>query len=201
MDFKDPKNQILVLIVIVFLALIYVWYQKFYTPYAAELTSKKDKLEKILSNLHAVQQRAAGLQTLQQDYEAQAKRYEAVRLLLPEIKEDERFLSQVHIAAQVTGSVVMSVIPQPPVPKDFYMSNTYLVELSCTYHGLGEFFAKVANFPFIVTISDVQMAAIDQNVASQTKSLRKKDHTLMASFKLTTYNVRGGDIAGGGHAQ
>jgi hypothetical protein len=80
MDFKDPKNQILVLIVIVFLALIYVWYQKFYTPYAAELTSKKDKLEKILSNLHAVQQRAAGLQTLQQDYEAQAKRYEAVRL-------------------------------------------------------------------------------------------------------------------------
>lgn len=201
MDFKDPKNQILVLIVIVFLALIYVWYQKFYTPYAAELTSKKDRLEKILTNLHAVQQKAASLQSLQQDYEALARRYEAVRLLLPEVKEDEKLLSQIHVAAQITGSAVVSVIPQPAMPKDFYISNTYLVELSCTYHGLGEFFAKVANFPFIVTISDVQMGAIDQNIAAQSKSLRKKDHTLMASFKLTTYNVRGGGVAGGGQAQ
>jgi type IV pilus assembly protein PilO len=201
MDFKDPKNQILVLIVIVFVALTYIWYQKFYTPYAAELTAKKARLEQILTNLHAVQQKAASLQSLQQDYEALAKRYETVRLLLPEQKEDETLLSQVHIAAQITNSAVVSVIPQPSTPKDFFISNNYLVELSCTYHGLGEFFARVANFPFIVTVSDVQMTALDQNIVAQSKSLRKKDHTLTASFKLTTYNVRDGGLAGGGQAQ
>jgi type IV pilus assembly protein PilO len=201
MDFKDPKNQILVLIVIVFVAFIYIWYQKFYTPYAVELNTKKARLEQILTNLHAVQQKAASLQSLQDDYEALAKRYETVRLLLPEQKEDETLLSQIHVAAQITNSAVISVIPQPSAPKDFYISNIYLVELSCTYHGLGEFFARVANFPFIVTVSDVQMTAVDPNIAAQSKSLRKKDHTLTATFKLTTYNVRDGGIAGGGQAQ
>lgn len=201
MDFKDPKNQILVLIVLAFVALIYVWHLKFYSPYATELSAKKARLEQIRKNLHTVQQKAASLQSLQDEYESLAKRYNNVRLLLPEQKEDEALLSQLHIAAQLTNSAVVSVTPQPSAPKDFYISNNYLVELSCTYNGLGEFFARVANFPFIVTIADVQMTAVNQAQSGQQKSLRKKDHTMTATFKLTTYNVREVGLAGGGQAQ
>ena len=201
MDFKDPKNQILVLIIIIFVGLIYLWHWKFYSPYAEELMGKRARLEEIKKNLHAVQQKAASLQTLQQEIEDKQSRYEHVKLLLPEQKEDETLLSQVHIAAQITNSAVVSVTPQPSAPKDFYIANNYLVELSCTYNGLGEFFAKVANFPFIVTISDVQMTTVETMVGATQKSQRRKDHTMTASFKLTTYNVREGAFIGGGQAQ
>jgi Tfp pilus assembly protein PilO len=124
-----------------------------------------------------------------------------MRLLLPEKREDESLLSQLHIAAQLTNSAVLGVVPQPSTAKDFYISNNYLVELSCTYNGLGEFFARVANFPFIVTISDVQMTAVDQRQNTQGKSQRRKDHTMAATFKLTTYNVHEAGFARGGQAQ
>ena len=201
MDFKDPKNQILILVFIVFIALGYVWYIKFYSPYAAQLDSKKARLEQILSNLHSVQQKAASLETLQQEYAGLERRYSNARLLLPEQKEDETLLSQVHIAAQLTNSAVVSIAPLPSSTKDFYIANNYQVELSSTYHGLGEFFAKVANFPFIVTISDVQVTATETPSGAPTKSLRRKDHTLTATFKLTTYNVREVNVAAGGKAK
>jgi type IV pilus assembly protein PilO len=201
MDFKDPKNQILILVVIAFMGLGYLWYIKFYSPYAVKLSGDKARLEKILSKLHEVQQKAASLDALQQEYASLEGRYSNVRLLLPEQKEDETMLSQIHIAAQVTNSAVVGITPMASTTKDFYIANTYLVELSSTYHGLGEFFAKVANFPFIVTISDVQMSATESATGATTKSLRRKDHTLSATFKLTTYNVRDVKVAAGGQAQ
>lgn len=199
MDFKDPKNQILILVIIVFLALIYVWYEKFYTPYAQGLAAKKTQLEQILTKLHAVEQKAATLENLQADYDALLKRFNSVRMYLPEVKRDEEFISQLHIAAQLSGTAITSITPQASVPGEFFIGNPYLIELSANYNGLGEFLARVANLPFIVTIGDLQIAAIDQSQATmQAKSMRRKDHVLTANFKLTSYNARESVAIGGG---
>ncbi len=191
MDFKDPKNQILILIIIAFLALVYVWYEKFYTPYSQDLAVKKTRLEQILTRLHAVEQKAATLETLQSDYDALLKRFNSVRMYLPETKRDEEFISQLHIAAQLSNTAVLSITPQAAVTGEYFIGNPYLIELSATYDGLGEFLARVANLPFIVAISDLQITAIDQSQGTtQSKSMRRKDHVLTANFKLISYNAR-----------
>ena len=193
MDFKDPKNQILILVVLGFLILIYIWYAKYYTPYANEIEQNKARYERLRTNIHAVQQKALSLDSLRQEYNDIQNRYEKYKLLLPEQKQDENFLSQLHIAAQVTGSAVVSVTPLESVVKEFYVANNYEVELSSTYNRLGTFFAKVANFPFVVTISDVQLKNTQLLAGiGAVKSQRRKDHTLRASFKLTTYNIQQG---------
>jgi len=193
MDLKDPKNQILVLIVIGFLVLIYVWHVKFYTSYAAELSQKKALYQKLSSDLFAVKQKAESLEGLQEEFNNLLDRFNKVKLWLPEKKEDESFLAQLHIAAQLTNSTVLSITPQASVPHDFYSANSYIVELETTYHGLGKFFAKVVNFPFIVTISDVKLKAKDKKTSVITAASQKRGNlTLTSTFKLTTYNASQG---------
>ena len=198
MDFKDPKSQVLILIVIVFLALIYVWYAKFYTPYSASLAQKKAQYQKLSTDLYEVRQKAESLDGLQRDVDLQKAKYEKVRLWLPEQKEDESFLHQIHMAEQSTNSTIMNIMPQSSVPREFYTANTYQVELESTYDGLGKFFEKVVNFPFIVNISDVVMESRAEKTGKKSAlgEKKRKDLTVASSFKLTTYNTQPSDLGG-----
>jgi Tfp pilus assembly protein PilO len=198
MDFKDPKNQIIILIVIVFLALIYVWYSKFYTPYSVSLVQKKAQYQKLSTDLYAVRQKAESLEGLQRDVEVQKAKYDKVKLWLPEQKEDESFLHQIHMAEQSTNSTIMNISPQPPVPQEFYTANIYLVELESTYNGLGKFFERVVNFPFIVNISEVVLESRAEKTTGKTElgERKRKDLTLASTFKLTTYNTQPADLGG-----
>ena len=190
-EFRDPKNQILIIIVAVFLVLIYVWHAKFFTPYASELAVKKVQHQQLQSELFSVKQKAKSLDALQEEYSNLFNRYEKVKLWLPEKKEDESFLAQLHIAAQLTNSQIVSVMPKEPDKKEFYDANIYEIGVEASYHGLGSFFAKVVNFPFIVTISDVSMLS-SQGESLAESDQKTKEHTVYSQFLLTTYNSHSG---------
>ena len=102
MNYKDPKIQIIAFVVMLFLVASYFWYTKVYSDYAGKIASKKAEYEKELADLHSVKQKAATLDDLQREFDDLQIKYKNVELLLPEIKEDESFLSQIHAAAQVT---------------------------------------------------------------------------------------------------
>jgi Tfp pilus assembly protein PilO len=197
MDFKDPKNQILFLAIFGFLVLIYIWHLKFYTPYEEHLAQNKQLYAQLSSDLHAVKQKAESLEGLQKEVNEQNARYEKVKLWLPERKEDESFLAQLHIASQQTNSTVISIAPQLPTPQEFYTANSYIVEIESTYHNLGNLLAKIVNFPFIVNVSDIQIKAKEDKSEMQAMSAKKrKDMTVVATFKLTTYNSNNPDQGG-----
>jgi Tfp pilus assembly protein PilO len=188
MNYKDPKIQIISFVVIIFVAASYLWYSKIYGDYASKIATMKVQYEKELSDLHSVKQKAATLDDLQREFDDLATKYKRVELLLPEIKEDESFLSQIHAAAQVTGSTVTDLTPMGSQPSDFYIANTYSFQVEATYHGLGRFFAKVANFPFIVNVSDLEMKSLMGN--SSLNEEKDTDKNVVATFKMSTYNVK-----------
>jgi Tfp pilus assembly protein PilO len=190
MNYKDPKTQVTIFIGLLFLAAAYFWYSRVYTAYAAKVDIKAAQYEKELQDLHGVKQKAATLDDLQREYEDLEMRYKKVELLLPEIKEDEAFLSQLHAAAQLTGSVVKDLTPLGTQVGDFYNTNTYSIEVEASYHGLGKFFSKVANFPFIVNVSDLEMKSTQGSLANTGNDDRDSDKTLIATFKMSTYNVK-----------
>jgi len=192
MDYRDPKNQVLAIIVIGFLALFYLWYTNFYTPNASTLNAKTTEHDRLRSELFAVRQEAKTLSSLQDEYAELSARYERVKLWLPEYREEEAFLAQLHIAAQLTNSTILSLLPETATPHDFYTANSYKLETESSYHNLGNFLAKVVNFPFIVTISDIQMKARPELSTTTGKEQRRKDNTVIASFKLTTYHTHQG---------
>jgi Tfp pilus assembly protein PilO len=190
MNFKDPKIQIVLFIVILFLTATYFWYTKVYASYAMKITEKTVQYEKELQDLHNVKQKAATLDDLQKEYDELQMKYKKVELLLPEAKEDESFLSQIHAAAQLTGSTVRDLTPLGMQTGDFYQTNSYSIEVESSYHGLGKFFAKVANFPFIVNVSDLEMKTSVGIFAAAGLARKDPDKVVIATFKMSTYNVK-----------
>jgi Tfp pilus assembly protein PilO len=190
MNYKDPKTQVIIFIALIFLAVGYFWYNRVYTSYSQKIAVKSDQYQKELQALHGVKQKAATLDDLQRELDDLQTRYKKVELLLPEVKEDEAFLSQLHAAAQLTGSVVRDLTPLGAQTGDFYNTNTYAIEVESSYHGLGRFFAKVANFPFIVNVSDLEMKTANGGLSGGNANEKDPDKTLIATFKMSTYNVK-----------
>jgi Tfp pilus assembly protein PilO len=195
MNFKDPKIQIVLFIVFIFLTSSYLWYSKIYTDYSSKIAAKETQRQKELLDLHNVKQKAATLDDLQREYDELQIKYKKVELLLPEKKEDESFLSQLHAAAQLTGSTVTDLTPMGTQAGQFYETNTYSIEVQSSYHGLGKFFSKVANFPFIVNVSDLEMKASPDVIPGLGSSKKDPDKIISATFKMSTYNVKQ-DMAG-----
>jgi Tfp pilus assembly protein PilO len=190
MNFKDPKTQIMLFIGVLFLTATYFWYTKVYTSYTEKIQVKTAQYEKELQDLHSVKQKAATLDDLQKEFDELQMKYKKVELLLPEIKEDESFLSQIHAAAQLTSSTVIDLTPMGTASGDFYMTNSYNIQVESSYHGLGRFFAKVANFPFIVNVSDLELKAASGLAGGIKADDADPDRIITATFKMSTYNVK-----------
>jgi Tfp pilus assembly protein PilO len=192
MNLRDPKTQIVAVIVVLFLGLYYLWFAKVYTPFQAQIAAKEIQRGNLLTQLHKVEEKAATLTELQKEYSDLQVKYKKVELLLPERKEDEAFLSQLHAAAQLTNSIVTDVTPMGTVPSEFYETNNYSIEVEATYHGLGRFLAKVANFPFIVNLDNITLNSPAQRLSSMSNEALKDEKPVIATFKVSTYNVKQG---------
>lgn len=192
MNLRDPKTQIVAVIALLFLGLYYLWFSKVYTPFQAEIAAKEIQKGNLLTQLHKVEEKAATLTELQKEYGDLLVKYKKVELLLPESKEDEALLNQIHAAAQLTNSIVTSITPLGTIPSEFYETNSYSIEVEATYHGLGKFLAKIANFPFIVNLNDITLKSPAQKLAMVNAEALEKEKPVIASFKVSTYNVKQG---------
>jgi len=192
MNLRDPKTQIVAIVVVLFLGLYYFWFAKIYSPFQAEIAAKEVQKGNLLTQLHKVEEKAATLTELQKEYGDLQVKYKKVEILLPERKEDEAFLSQLHAAAQLTNSTVIEVVPLGTVPSEFYETNNYTLEVEATYHGLGKFLANVANFPFIVNLDNINLKSPEQRLTSAQPEADEEANSVIATFKVSTYNVRQG---------
>ncbi len=193
MNLRDPKNQIAIFVVILFVVIYYLWFTEIYASRQDEIEGLKITRSTLLSKLHGVIAKAETLEELEKEEQELQVKYKRVEILLPEKKEDEAFLSQIHAAAQLTNSVVRKITPLGTQESDFYNTNSYSIEVESSYHGLGKFFAKVANFPFIVNLRDLELkspAAAGTMLGTPAKI--DPDKAVVGSFRLSTYNVKQG---------
>ncbi len=195
MNLRDPKNQIFIAVFILFAAVIYYWSVGIYSSHNERISSLVVEQSALASKLNSVKQKAATKEELEAEFRDLQKKSKRVAILLPETKQDESFLNQVHGAAQLTNSVVRKITPLGTVPTEYYETNNYSVEVESSYHGLGRFCAQVGNFPFIVNISAMQLkTSKDGGGATLLDPAMdiKAEETVIAIFKLSTYNVRQG---------
>jgi Tfp pilus assembly protein PilO len=192
MNLRDPKTQIVAVIVLLFLGLYYLWFAKVYTPFQAQIVAKEVQKGNLLTQLHKVEEKAATLTELQKEYGDLLVKYKKVEVLLPERKEDEALLNQIHAAAQLTQSIIIEITPLGTTPSEFYETNNYSIEVEATYHGLGKFLARIANFPFIVNLNDITLKSPAQKLAMIQPEASKDEKPVIATFKVSTYNVKQG---------
>ncbi|MCK5126586.1 MAG: type 4a pilus biogenesis protein PilO [candidate division Zixibacteria bacterium] len=194
MDLKDPKFQKIALGFIVFFIMTYFWYSRVYTLQANKIEEHQREYQTMISNLRNVEMKSKSLEALQAEYESLLSEYRKVEQLLPEVKMVPSFLVQLHTASSLTGTKIISITPQAIQSESFYNIANFDVELAGGYHEFGKFISYIANFPFIVNVSEMKLETSTKNVgrfseASDTKS-ENDDNSVTAKFTLSTYFVK-----------
>ncbi len=186
MDLRDPKTQKLLLVGMVVFLILYFWYARIYTKTGELVKQKQIQYEYLLSDLKSVEMKARSFESLKEEYGRLLERYQKVERLLPEEEQIPQFLLQMHFAARANQTGVTEIIPQSAVPYSFYNAKSFDIQVTGSYHELGSFFSRVANFPFLADVSNVTIAAIPQ----EQQAPEQKGKSITASLKLTTYYVK-----------
>jgi Tfp pilus assembly protein PilO len=75
--------------------------------------------------------------------------------------------------------------PKDEVQQDFYTGKPIEVEVTGTYNDVGQFFAQMASYQRIVSITDFKLSKIKDGQAQD----KKDGKTVSAQFLLTAYYV------------
>jgi Tfp pilus assembly protein PilO len=185
-DLKDTKNQMIVLGALVFVLGAYFWFSLVFSPNTKMIEVRVVEHERILRDLSAVEMKAKSFDALKLEYESLYRQYLKISSLLPDERQLEGFLLQLHQTAVTTDIQVTGITPKVPVATGFYMTNAFQMEVSGSYHSLGRFFARVANFPFIANVRNVQMDAVPLT-GSDAVDQSGRPRTLTATFEIDTY--------------
>jgi Tfp pilus assembly protein PilO len=110
--------------------------------------------------------------------------YEDLKALLPEQRELTMVLQNVQDRAR--GRLTLRrFTPKDDVQQDFYTGKPVEVGVTATYNNVGQFFAQMASYQRIVSITDFKLSKL-----KGTQLQDKKDgKTVEATFLLTAYYV------------
>ena len=139
-----------------------------------DLQAKVDKLQQENARAQIASQR---LNDFKAAYASAQVDYDDLKALLPEQRELTTVLQGVQDRARGRLSVTRFT-PKDDVQQDFYAGKPVEIEVSSTYNNLGAFFAQIAAYQRIVSISDFKVSRMkEQNTGK----------TVEAEFLLTAY--------------
>ena len=147
----------------------------------SEVEAKVEKLQRANTGAVVASQR---LNEFKANYERAKADYEDLKLLLPEQRELTMVLQNVQDRAR--GRLTLTKFtPQDEVQQDFYTGKPVQVEVTGNYNNLGQFFAQMATYQRIVSITDFKVTKLkkDKNTGDSA------NQTVSAEFLVTAYYV------------
>jgi len=188
---KNQRDQVMVLLVIVAVALIGLFYAYVYTPKAdvlAGLQAHVDSLD--VNNQRAKAELAKGnVDQLRAEAAKLQDNLEVMRQLVPTSNEVPALLEQVSTAARRVGLDLATVKPQPVVEGEQFDTYRYQVAVIGDYHALGEFLANVGSLTRIVAPVNLALSPLGNGAAvdQRKKALKNNNSVLDSRFELQTY--------------
>lgn len=146
-----------------------------------EIEAKVETLQQANAKAQIAAQRLNEFKAL---YESTQANYEDLKALLPEQRELTVVLQGIQDRAR--GRLSMrSFKPKDDVQQDFYSGKPVEIAVSGTYNNVGEFFAQMASYQRIVSITDFKITRLKD---TSTKD-KVEGRTVDAQFLLTAYYV------------
>jgi type IV pilus assembly protein PilO len=188
---KTQRDQVMVLLVIVAVALIGLYYSYVFTPKADVLTSLQAHVDSLdVNNQRAKAELAKGnVDQLRAEAAKLQDNLEVMRQLVPTSNEVPALLEQVSTAARRVGLDLATVKPQPVVEGEQFDTYRYQVAVIGDYHALGEFLANVGSLTRIVAPVNLALSPLGNGAAAdqRKKALKNNNSVLDSRFELQTY--------------
>jgi type IV pilus assembly protein PilO len=150
----------------------------------AETREVEAKVEKLLRDNAGAVVASQRLNEFKANYERAKADYEDLKLLLPEQRELTMVLQNVQDRAR--GRLTLTkFVPKEEVQQDFYTGKPVEVVVKGNYNNLGQFFAQMASYQRIVSITDFKVTKLKDDKDPGAKS----NETVSAEFLVTAYYV------------
>lgn len=148
----------------------------------SEIETKVEALQSANAGAVVASQR---LNDFKANYERAMADYDDLKLLLPEQRELTMVLQNVQDRAR--GRLTLTKFdPKDEVQQDFYTGKPVQVEVVGTYNSLGQFFAQMASYQRIVSITDFKVTKLTHDKDTEAA---KASQTVTAAFLVTAYYV------------
>ena len=188
---KNQRDQVMVLLVIVAVALIGLYYAYVFSPKADVLASLQSHVDSLdISNQQAKAELAKGnVDQLRAEAAKLQDNLEVMRQLVPTSNEVPALLEQVSTAARRVGLDLATVKPQPVIEGEQFDTYRYQVAVIGDYHALGEFLANVGSLTRIVAPVNLALSPLGNGAAvdQRKKALKNNNSVLDSRFELQTY--------------
>jgi len=149
----------------------------------AETREVETKVESLLRANAGAVVASQRLNEFKANYERAKADYEDLKLLLPEQRELTMVLQNVQDRAR--GRLTLTKFtPKDEVQQDFYTGKPVEVEVTGNYNNLGQFFAQMASYQRIVSITDFKVTKLRPKDPTV-----KTNETVTAEFLVTAYYV------------
>lgn len=145
--------------VVVVIVGVFIYF--FCVPKYQEIDRLKEDIAKTEKKLAETKEKAAALDEYKEKMEAARAKFTIVSRALPLKDEVPSLLTSVSQAGKDSGLTFLLFEPKEEKKQDFYAEIPVNMNLSGTYHDLGEFFDKLAGMSRIVNVREFEMASKD----------------------------------------
>jgi type IV pilus assembly protein PilO len=172
LDPRDPgrwplpvrMGAMLAFFVLLSVLLLYFWVWSTNKDELAQAAQKELTLRDEFRTKHA---KAVNLELYKQQLEDIQKSFGAMLRQLPGKTETESLLVDISQAGLSAGLQQHLFQPLPAEAKDFYAQVPIKIQLTGSYHQLGEFVSNIAALPRIVTLHNVEIKAVGKDAYDQ----------------------------------
>ena len=194
---KTQRDQAMMLVTVISLALVGVYYQYVWTPKATTLTTLRERVDTLESrNTRARREMATGSMDLLKEQAVAAQRdLDIMRQLVPTSNEVPALLEQVSTAARRAGLDLAGVEPQPVIEGEQFDTHKFKVSVMASYHQLGELLANVGGLTRIVAPVNLVLAPATNGTVQ--KRMRVDGALIDSKFEIQTYVAKTAAPRGG----
>ena len=144
------------------------FYYFWYADKIKEENTKKAKREALQKEIRALEVTANKLQEFQREVQLLEAKLETLKRILPPERETPDLMRRVQALAGQSFLTIRKFNPATVVQKEFYQEVPINVELTGTYHNLGNFFDRVSRLSRLVNVKNLKVKASTKQTGSST---------------------------------
>jgi type IV pilus assembly protein PilO len=180
-NLRDPKTQILIVVVLLAILIVYLFYSQVYKPNVKKIEGLQARKAKIESELQQAREAVARLPEIQRQYIILMKKWDQAQQLLPSAKEISALLKSIQNVGYEAGVRFNAFKPSTAPGDSLYSKVPVSMTVTGNYHQLAWFLGNIGNLPRIVNSSDVKV------VPNTEAKERIRGRSLKADLVATTY--------------
>ena len=186
---ESKRDQMMLGICVVALALVYVYYQYVYTKKATELTTLEERIVRLTeaNNIIDREVKSGRAEKLKAEADSLGRMLSLMRLLVPESNEVPALLNQISNAARQASLEISTTQPLGVTPGEVFDTHKYRMIVTGSYHKIGLFLDNVGSLTRIMAPMNLTLRP-----SGKGKGPRASEQLLDANFEVHTYVLRAG---------